>query len=105
MDQRQSTLSDALRCVVAELEGCRTAPLPRAKEHFTGAMLELIRVRNARLPRGAAASDDDHLGQLNAVLSLMASIDFPLAGFHRERLDGVTGALRKMMDASTTTED
>lgn len=89
---------DALRSVRAGVAACRDAPADRANEEFAPAMARLIAVRNAQL---SAADGAAHalLPQLNAILSLMAGIEFPLAGFHRERIDSVIGALDRVLAA------
>jgi len=86
-------------CSVSErIAHCRNAPVDQAKEAFGAAMVRLIEARNARL--AAVDATDPELQQLNAILSLMASIEFPLAGLHRERMDQVTRALDALASAA-----
>jgi len=91
-------LPDVVRSVRERVQHCRDAPLEQAKEAFAAAMVQLIQARNRRLSSGRrpAAANDPELRQVNAILSLMASIEFPLAGLHRERMDKVADALERI---------
>lgn len=86
-------LEAVLRQATAEIEGCEDAAPHEGKQAVRMAMLQLIEARNALIRQGA---DEPRLVALNAVLSLMASIEFPLAGFHRERLKAVGRALESL---------
>ena len=80
--------AELLRSLSAQIAQCRDAPAGKAKEAFGEALGRVIQLRNERLH-----ADGTMLRQLNAVLSLMASIEFPLGGFHRERIGQVVRAL------------
>lgn len=98
MSDSGESLQDAVRAASDAIQRCREAPASQAKETFGDAMVRMIRVRNERLralPAGESTRDGE-LRQLNAILSLMYSIEFPLAGFHRDRLDQVTQALQSL---------
>ena len=87
-----------LQGAAEKIQACHDAPAPKAKEIFGEAMVGVIRVRNERI-RALSVADaarDGELRRLNAILSLMASIEFPLAGFHRDRLAEVTRELRSL---------
>jgi len=60
-------------------------------------MIQVIRARNERIRALTAGADDPQLPRVNALLSVMSSIEFPLAGFHRERLDEVAKAMRALL--------
>jgi hypothetical protein len=93
-----SDVPDTLEDAIALIRHCRDAPVDEANAAFDRAMQRVIRDRNERirtLSAGTAASDAT-LRKLNAILSLMASIEFPLAGFHRERLDQVAEQLQQV---------
>ena len=89
---------DTLQAAVERIRECRDASVEQANATFETAMQRVIRERNERIVALEAArrGQDARLRQLNAVLSLMASIEFPLAGFHRERLDQVASAIEKL---------
>lgn len=98
MSETRESLQEAVRAVSEAVGRCRDAPVAEAKETFGEALVRMIRVRNERLralPPGESARDGE-LRQLNAIVSLMYSIEFPLAGFHRDRLDQVTQALHAL---------
>lgn len=91
------SLAEALRPAADAVRRCRDAPAAQAKETFGQAMLQVIRARNERL-RDSSAREQQR--RLNAILSLMASIEFPLGGFHRERLEQVVQALHALDDGA-----
>lgn len=93
-----SDVPDTMQDVVERIRHCRGAPVAQANESFDAAMQRVIRERNERIAALGAEqrSQDTRLRQLNSVLSLMASIEFPLAGFHRERLDKVATAIEQL---------
>lgn len=98
MSDGREILQDAVRAASEAIQRCRDMPAAQAKEIFGEAMGRMIRVRNERLralPAGESARDGE-LRQLNGILSLMYSIEFPLGGFHRDRLDQVTQALQSL---------
>jgi hypothetical protein len=80
----------------AQIEQCRNAAPEEAKRGFVAAMNRLIAARNRALAGGPTAdARDPALRQLNAILSLMASIEFPQSGLHRERMQQVVEALAR----------
>lgn len=102
MSDTGESLQHAVRAASEAIERCRDAPVAQAKETFVQAMTQMIRARNERLralPAGESARDGE-LRQLNAILSLMYSIEFPLAGFHRDRLDQVNQALHSLREGA-----
>ena len=92
-----SEASDALRAAMDDVVACGDVPVAQAKERFAEAMKRVIALRNRQITGGAGLGADD-LRALNALLSLMASIEFPLAGFHRERLEQVEAELRRLLE-------
>lgn len=110
MTDRSKELIDALHEAAEHMDRCRDAPAEEAKRCFREAFQRVIRVRNhlmradAQERHGAGVPAAPHaqggelqLQQLNALLSLMASFDFPLAGFHPERLDGAREEIRALL--------
>jgi hypothetical protein len=80
----------------ARIQQCRDADPEEAKRGFVAAMNDLIAARNRALAGDrTAAARDPALRQLNAILSLMASIEFPQSGLHRKRMDQVVEALAR----------
>ena len=80
----------------AQIQQCRDAPPDEAKRGFVSAMNHLIEARNRALAGDrVAAAREPALRQLNAILSLMASIEFPTSGLHRKRMNQVVEALAK----------
>ena len=98
-----------LRDAAAAIAQCRDCPPEEGKQVFSRGFRLAVRARNAmmgplqppRQPAGAADAaarrNTATLRQLNALLSLMSSIEFPLAGFHRERLDAVTREMQALL--------
>jgi hypothetical protein len=75
----------------------------KARSHadLARALRCVIAVRNRLIEQaraGAAARAD--LQQVNSLLSLSFGAEFPLMGFHRERIEKVRDGLRKMLGAS-----
>jgi hypothetical protein len=67
----------------------------QGKKTFRGALLLVVGVRNERM-RGRPAADAASLEQLNALLSVMSSVEFPLGGYHSERMDLVERQLKQI---------
>jgi hypothetical protein len=97
MSTTGDSLADALQAGAAVVERCREAPAPEAKKAFGEAMVQIIRARNEHLGARAASAGDPRLPRVNALLSVMSSIEFPLGGFHRERLGEVDQAIHALI--------
>jgi hypothetical protein len=95
----ESSLADLLRDTARQIDDCREAPAPEAKQAFAAATNRVIGARNARVRSGPAADREATLRRLNALLSLMISIEFPLSGLHRERMGAVAKEMRAIADA------
>ncbi|MDQ6680118.1 MAG: hypothetical protein M3Y67_04035 [Pseudomonadota bacterium] len=93
--------SAAIREAARSVEVCMAQPPDPAKQSFHWAMRHVIQVRNGLLTQ-QAAPDPGQLDRINAVLSLMSSIEFPLAGFHSGRLEHVIRALQQLVDTPDT---
>jgi hypothetical protein len=95
MNSPDAPLSADIQAIRLQIERCRGAPVDEGKQAFASATSDLVRVRNQRLAAASAggAGRDPGLRKLDALLSLMASIEFPMAGFHRDRIDQVIGGL------------
>jgi hypothetical protein len=82
---------------------CAEAPVEEAKRKFADAFRAVVGVRNdliaapGETPSAPAA---DLLPKLNALLSLMTSIEFPLGGFHRERFGSTVRTIRQLADGA-----
>lgn len=100
MSAVRESLADTLRDGADRIESCHQAPAAQAKQTFGAVMTDVIAARNACLRSGADASRQATLRRLNALLSLMASIEFPLAGFHRERMDAVVREMRAIVESA-----
>ena len=94
MSTSPESLADTLRTAADEIEQCRDAPAAQAKQTFAQAMTRVIRGRNAWMASRQGQPQDATLQRLNVLLSLMSSIEFPLGGFHRERIDAVLQEVR-----------
>jgi uncharacterized protein (DUF2342 family) len=97
MNATATSLADTLRTAADEVDQCREAPAAEAKQTFAQAMNRVIRARNAWIASRQGEQQEAMLRRLNALLSLMSSIEFPLGGFHRERIGGVVQELRAML--------
>lgn len=90
---------EALKAIVAKLDaidGMRHDKPQQAHAEFGHAALMLTDARNdviGRLREGKGAAGDRLLRDLNALVSLATSIEYPLSGFHWPRVkqlrDGV----------------
>jgi hypothetical protein len=98
MSEPNPSIAEAAARAAAEIRSCHDAPAGQAKETFAHALDRLVRLRNERIraQSATAAANDSELQRLNAILSLMAGIEFPLGGFHRERLGQVEQALQSL---------
>jgi hypothetical protein len=97
MSDANDSLTAALQAGAAAVERCHDAPAEQAKKAFGDAMLRIIAARNDRIHALTQGADDEQLPRVNALLSVMSSIEFPLAGFHRERLGEVDSAMRALL--------
>ena len=85
--------AEAFDAAAACLDEARGKPAAEAKQAFGRAMVAVIGARNALLRTPPGQADRSQLDRVNALLSLMASIEFPLAGFHSDRLELVARQL------------
>jgi hypothetical protein len=104
MNAMHESIAEAARAAASEIRGSQEAPAGKAKQVFADALDRIVRVRNERIRTRSAgdAAQDDELQRLNAILSLMAGIEFPLGGFHRERLVQVEQALQALQEHART---
>jgi hypothetical protein len=96
------SIQEAVRAASEVVQRCHDMPPAQAKQTFDEALVRMIRARNERLRKLGAGerARDGELRQVNAIVSLMYSIEFPLAGFHRKRLDQVTQALHSLHEGA-----
>lgn len=92
---------DALRRALDAVRQARGSPPGSGKETFGRATQLVIGVRNGRLAGAAGTpsggdADQPPLQRLNALLSLMASVEFPLGGYHAERMDAIERELQAL---------
>ena len=99
MNAVRESLAGTLREGAQRIDGCHEAEAAQAKEAFGAVMTRVIAARNAWMRPDAGADREPTLRRLNALLSLMASIEFPLAGLHRERMEAVAREMRAIADA------
>lgn len=97
MSDANNSLTAALRAGAAAVERCRDAPAEQAQAAFGDAMTRIIAARNDCIHALTPSANDEALPRVNALLSVMSSIEFPLAGFHRERLGEVDKAVRALL--------
>lgn len=110
MTDHSDELVQSLREAADHLDGCSDPSAEQARRCFHQAFTRVIGARNHLMrawasERGAeapAAREPEggrlQLVKLNALLSLMASFDFPLAGFHPERLDAARQEIRSLLE-------
>lgn len=90
---RDPSPADALQDAASALAQTEGQPAAEAKQEFGRALVAVVRARNALLRSAPGDADGSQLDRMNALLSLMASIEFPLAGFHAGRLELVAREL------------
>ena len=78
---------------------CTGQPPAEAKQTFHRAMCDVIDVRN-RMLASDNVPDPDRRDQMNSLLSLMSSIEFPLGGFHSERMQSVVRTLEALAQST-----
>jgi hypothetical protein len=93
--------AQAVREAAATVARCEQQPTEQAKRAFAETFTRIVQVRNALIaqaqaPDGTAAAGSPVLQDANALLSLMASIEFPLGGFHADRFRAVVAALGRL---------
>jgi hypothetical protein len=88
--------ASAAACL-AQVHGKEAA---EAKQDFGRAMVAVIGARNGLLRTPPGRADRSQLDRVNALLSLMASIEFPLAGFHSDRLELVARELDALREGA-----
>lgn len=114
MTDRSNELVRTLQEAADHMDRCAGSASEEAKRCFHEAFTRVIRARNhlmqavaserhggAAPSAGETARGELQLRQVNALLSLMASFDFPLAGFHPERLDGARREIRSLLEELT----
>jgi hypothetical protein len=78
----------------------RDAQPPAGKEQFHESLLLVVAVRNELLRTAAedsaSGADGPACDRLNSLLSLMSSVEFPLGGYHAERMDAIERELEAL---------
>lgn len=71
-------------------------------EEISQAVASLVRVRNrltdVQRNKTPAPEASEHLRQVNAMLSVVASLEYPLAGLHWQRMELVRDGLAEMLE-------
>ena len=98
MNALRDSLAEALREGAQRIDACHEAAPAQAKETFAAVMSRVIAERNAWMRAERRPGHEATLRRLNALLSLMASIEFPLAGLHRERMHAVATEMRAIAE-------
>ena len=73
---------------------------PESHADVARAIRCVIAVRNRLITQARAGRPANDLPQVNSLVSLAFGAEFPLMGFHRERIESVRDSLRKMLSAS-----
>lgn len=109
MTDRSRELVRTLREAADHMDGCAGSSAEEARRCFHEAYTRVIGARNHLMrarthersadapPAREAEGGRLQLERLNALLSLMTSFDFPLAGFHPERLDAARQEIRSLL--------
>jgi hypothetical protein len=95
------THAQVLHEAAATVARCEHQPVEQAKRAFAETFTRVVQVRNALIadaqrPHDTGAAAARVLVDANALLSLMASIEFPLGGFHHERFGATIAALERL---------
>lgn len=97
-DNRQACLQAAIREVGGVLAG-EGEGLKDVSEQFSRAMHAVVQVRNRvteEVRASGAAGKSPHLDRINSVISMMSSVEYPLAGIHWPRIREVHDTLREI---------
>ena len=98
----QQSIDRQLEAVLHALEAVQPEQASSAMKSLAAPAQQLTRLRNdviAMQRGGAALAPQDLLPRLNQLVSVMASLEYPLAGIHWKRIEGLRKALRSLMDA------
>lgn len=97
----RSEWQDALKSIETVLD---ERPGEHLKE-ISQAMRSLIRIRDRLIDfdreRGLSANAVEHLRQINAMISVVASLEYPLAGLRWQRVELVRDGLAQMLENSS----
>lgn len=91
--KQDASPAEAFAAAAACLAQAHGKPAAEARQDFGRAMVAVIGARNGLLQSPPGKADRSQLDRVNALLSLMASIEFPLAGFHSDRMELVAREL------------
>ena len=101
MSAEDTASRERFRQALAAVRQAHDAQPAPGKETFHKSLLLVIAARNELLrrraePSGSDAADGHWWDRLNSVLSLMSSVEFPLGGYHAERMDAIERELESL---------
>jgi hypothetical protein len=100
-DDLNHDLQAALQSVEAVLERQQdNENLAQVSGHFSHAVQSMVHLRNRITAIGRAGTpspDGISLDRINALISVMAGIEYPAAGIHWPRIQQVRDGLKQMM--------
>jgi hypothetical protein len=101
LKELRSEWDDALSAIETALEerpGKHTGDISHAMNDLIRVRDRLIEVQRSPTPSPKAA---EHLQQVNSMLSVVASLEYPLAGLRWQRAELVRNGLEKMLKRSS----
>ena len=93
---------ERLQQALAAVQRARGEPPAKGKASIGQAFQLVVTVRNELLRQPSSAHAPPLQG-LNPLLSLMSSVEFPLGGYHSERMDLIERELKGLAAAPTDT--
>jgi hypothetical protein len=93
---------ERLQQALAAVQRARGEPPAKGKASFGQAFQLVVTMRNELLRQPSSAHAPPLQG-LNPLLSLMSSVEFPLGGYHSERMDLIERELKGLAAAATDT--
>jgi hypothetical protein len=91
---------ERLQQALAAVQRARGEPPAKGKASFGQAFQLVVTMRNELLRQPSSAHAPPLQG-LNPLLSLMSSVEFPLGGYHSERMDLIERELKELAAAAT----
>ena len=91
-----ATLQAECHAALAVLERVLRLPPEQVPEDLPGALRALVKVRNRLIEQRRNGGSAKHLAQVNAILSIVTSAEYPLVGVRMERVKQARDALRDL---------
>jgi len=104
---QDDALREELRAVLEQLQRMTPDQPADPVSCMADSTRMLVAARNRVIDeqrRGHGASPPDLLQRLNGLASIMASIEYPLAGIHWKRLDTLRDALKRLLEQAPRIE-